>query len=297
MNEFVVAEEEKMKPIVDISYWQNPDLIDYDKFANGISGANLRGAYGIWKDKHFDRHYQELYSRGVPLGSYHYIIGNYTGLAQADIFNQAISGKELKLGLWNDVEDRSPTTGLFASIVNEYHSNIELLAKRKVGIYTGVYAWSEIMAGDSKRYSDRALWLAHYGVTNPSLPRYGGWTNWNLWQWSSSGRIDGYLYNVDMNVFNGTETEYRKYFNLGEIIPEPSQPEPPIVEVIMPELKVIRNTNIRSEPNTSGAVLGYYVAGNIVKVLDIHVNSNISVWVKTDKGWSAVVHGLIKYME
>ena len=86
-----------------------------------------------------------------------------------------------------------------------------------------------------------------------------------------------------------------KVFSVGEIITP--QPEPPTNEVISPELKVLRNVNYRSQPNTNGTVLGYYVAGQTVKVLDIHVNSNISVWVRTDKGWSAVVHGLIKYME
>jgi len=281
-----------MKPIVDISFWQNPDLIDYDKFAEAISGVILRGAYGIWKDKYFDRHYEEFSKRGVPIGSYHYIIGNNSGKVQAEAFHNITKGKTLKLGLWADVEDRNVTTGLTRTVVVDYMTNIESFVGKKVGIYTGVYAWYEIMQNLSTWYGDRTLWVAHYGVIKPSLPRYSAWTKWTVWQYSSSGRIDGYEYNIDMNYFNGTEEEYRKFFNIDDDIPEP-----PTNEVISPELKVLRNVNYRSQPNTNGTVLGYYVAGQTVKVLDIHVNSNISVWVRTDKGWSAVVHGLIKYME
>ena len=292
-------EIEKMKPIVDISYWQQK--IDYDKFAAAISGAILRGAYGIWKDTMFEQHYTELYKRGVPIGCYHYIIGNYTGLAQADIFNRVIKGKDLKLGLWNDVEDRSPTTGLFPAIVNEYHGNIELLARRKVGIYTGVYAWYEIMGADSKKYSDRPLWLAHYGVTAPSLPRYSGWLSWVLWQWGSKGRIDGYPSDIDMDVFNGSEEEYQKFFQLGSIVPEPPPIviPPPATGVILPKLKVISEVRIRTSTSTSSLdnFIRMRKVGEIVNVEEIHVKNGKSVWVRDNIGWSAVVHYGEKYME
>lgn len=291
MNNFV-AEEEKMKPIVDISYWQQG--IDYDKFADSISGAILRGAYGIWKDTMFETHYKELHARGVPLGSYHYIIGNFTGLAQADIFNQVISGKELKLGLWNDVEDRGVTTGLIPTVVNEYHSTIELLSKRKVGIYTGVYAWSEIMGSQSTRYGDKPLWIAHYGITSPSLPRYSAWTKWLFWQWSSKGTIPGYSSSIDMDVFNGTEEEYQKYFGIGTVIPAP---EPPTTGIILPKLKVIKNVNIRSQPNTSASVLGVHVAGDMLDVLEVKPINPVSVWVRDERGWSAIIHYGVRYME
>ena len=304
MNDWVVVEEDKMKPIVDISYWQQN--IDYDKFAACISGAILRGAYGIWKDTMFDKHYTELHKRGVPIGAYHYIIGNYTGLAQADVFNQAIAGKELKLGLWNDVEDRRATTGLFPGIVIDYQNNIEVLAKRKVGIYTGVYAWYEIMGDKSKMYADRPLWIAHYGVTAPAFPKYGGWTKWVLWQMSDSGTVDGYFSHVDIDVFNGNETEYRKYFNLGEIIPEPppapEPPPPPVIPpsgVILPTLKVISDVRIRTEPSTSylSKEVRMRKAGEIVKVEEIKINSNTNIWVRDREGWSAVFYAGWQYMK
>lgn len=40
-----------MKPIIDISYWQNPELINYDKLAQQIGGVILRAAYGLKADE------------------------------------------------------------------------------------------------------------------------------------------------------------------------------------------------------------------------------------------------------
>lgn len=284
-----------MKPIIDISYWQQPNLIDYDKLAGGISGAILRGAYGIWKDTAFETHYKELHKRGVPLGCYHYIIGNYSGTAQADIFNQVVTGKELKLGLWDDAEDRQVLTGLTKSVVHEYHSSIELLTRRKVGIYTGAFAWVEIMGSDGDRYADRPLWIASYSdqlYMENNIKKLLPWNTWTFWQYSDSGTFDGYFSGVDCNLFNGTEEEYRKLFNIGDVVPEP-----PTNDVKLPTLKVLRTVNIRTQPTTSAQAIGYYVAGNIVEVLDIKPINAVSVWIRTSKGWSAVTHYGVKYME
>ena len=299
MNEFVVAEEEKMKPIVDISFWQTPALIDYDKFSNAIAGVILRGAYGIWKDTQFDKHYEEFRKRDVPIGSYHYIIGNYPGKSQAEIFNTITKDKTLKLGLWNDAEDRGVTTGLSRSVVNDYMTNIESMSGKKVGIYTGVYAWYEIMQNMSNTYGDRTLWVAHYGVTKPSLPRYSAWSKWNLWQWSSSGRIDGYSGNIDMNVFNGTEEEYRKFFNLDEIIipTPPTQPETPTNGLTLPTLKVVKEVNVRPTPSTTIKEKRTRQIGETVKVEEIKVHAINNIWVRDQEGWSALVYYKTLYME
>lgn len=310
-----------MKPIVDISYWQQG--IDYDKFAASISGAILRGAYGVWKDTWFETHYSELSKRGVPIGSYHYVIGNYSGKQQAQIFYDIVKDKELKLGLWNDVEDRRDGTALSSSVVIDYHTNIESLYGKKVGIYTGVYCWYEIMLDKSKLFGDRDLWIAHYGVIEPSLPRSGGWTKWLLWQYTSSGRFDGYYGNVDSNNFNGTEEEYKDYFNLdGE--EEPTIPigsfyccycdqytpndsyghcskcgaprEDWIPEPTSITLYTVRAVNIRSLPSTSSSVNGVREVGEEVKIKDIYVESPTAVWVEDYKGWSALVYGGVKYI-
>jgi GH25 family lysozyme M1 (1,4-beta-N-acetylmuramidase) len=313
-----------LKPIVDISFWQPASTIDYDKLAESVSGVILRGAYGIWVDTQFEKHYEELLKRNVPIGVYHYVIGNYTGKQQAAIFYEAIKGKKLRLGLWNDVEDRRPVTGLTSDVVIQYHNEIEKLYGKKVGIYTGVYAWFEIMGSKSTMFADRDLWIAHYGVIVPSLPRYSSWKKWVIWQHTDNLKVDWYYSGVDGNKFNGTDQEYNEHFKIVDDLPPTipigkfwceycgqytendsrghcgkcgapregwvPQPTPAI-------LKTLRVVTIRKEPNTSATSLGMRSAGSEVEILDIYVSSASSVWVKDAFGWSAIVHAGIKYME
>ena len=93
-----------MKPIIDISYWQNPRNINYDRLAAAISGVIIRAAYGSgvpnkWEgaDIEFENHYREFTKRGVPVGAYQFIT-EYQPLAeQVGVAINAINGKTLQL--------------------------------------------------------------------------------------------------------------------------------------------------------------------------------------------------------
>jgi GH25 family lysozyme M1 (1,4-beta-N-acetylmuramidase) len=201
-----------MKPIIDISFYQNPSAIDYDLLASQVSGVILRGCYGIWKDTAFDRHYAEFTARGVPVGAYHYIIGSQSMQAQADAFNVAVGLKDMRLGCWIDVEDTREGTRLYRQNVLEY-------AERQpdMGIYTSKGAWATIMGG--VYLNDRKLWVAHY-TTNPYPLLPTGWQSWWLWQFTSSGRLPGYAGNLDTNRFFGDDADFAEW--VGDLpIPEP----------------------------------------------------------------------------
>ena len=206
-----------MKPILDISFYQTPTAIDYDLLAANVSGVILRACYGIWKDTAFDRHYAEFTARGVPVGAYHYIVGNAPIQAQAAAFNEAVGTKTLRLGCWLDVEDTRPNTKLYRQNVLDYAA-----LQPDMGIYTSKGAWNSIMGG--VYLNDRKLWAAHYTSNHyPLLPT--GWDSWWLWQFTSSGRLPGYAGNLDTNRFNGDDADFAEW--VGDLpIPEPP-PEPP----------------------------------------------------------------------
>ena len=201
-----------MKPIIDISFYQAPANINYDLLASQVSGVILRACYSIWKDTAFDRHYQEFTQRGVPVGAYHYIIGNAEIKAQADAFNVAVGLKDMQLGCWIDVEDTREGTRLSRQNVLEY---AEL--QPDMGIYTSRGAWATIMGG--VYLNDRKLWVAHY-TSNPYPLMPTGWDSWWLWQFTSSGRLPGYAGNLDTNRFNGDDADFAEW--VGDLpIPEP----------------------------------------------------------------------------
>lgn len=204
-----------MKPLIDISSWQDPNRIDYAALAESVRGVILRACYGIWKDTAFDRHYAEFTARGVPVGAYHYIIGSQSMQAQADAFNVAVGLKDMRLGCWIDVEDTRPGTRLYRQNVLDYAA-----LQPDMGIYTSKGAWATIMGG--VYLNDRKLWVAHY-TTNPYPLLPTGWQSWWLWQFTSSGRLPGYPGNLDTNRFFGDDADFADW--IGAEIPEEPEPE------------------------------------------------------------------------
>lgn len=205
--------------IVDISYWQDPSKIDYDKLAASADGFIFRVAYGTgvtgkWQgsDPAFETHYYELcVKRGKPCGVYHFIVAYKPIKDQVDIMYKAIQGKILKLGLWCDVELEGGADPLKANHVIEYMT----LAEEKMGelgIYTGRWCWYDIMGTEYKRYSSRKLWMGAY-TSSPTNYIPHGWTSWFLWQYTSSAQLPGYAGGLDSNYFYGSRKQFNEWIN------------------------------------------------------------------------------------
>jgi len=190
--------------IIDISYHQRPENIDYDKIASQIDGAILRAAYGTGApgkfegaDPAFETHYNELHSRGIPVGAYHYITEYQDIDAQAKLFLDTVRGKEMQLGYWCDVELEDGAERLTAKSVIRWMELVEAEVGR-CGIYTGRWTWKPIMGDEYARFADRPLWMSAYTASpEPYIPH--GWERYDLWQYTSSGRLDGYTGNLDMS--------------------------------------------------------------------------------------------------
>jgi lysozyme len=210
-----------MKPIIDISFWQAPSRIDYPTLAQHIDGVILRAAYAASKDTRFDEHYKAFDDLGVPIGAYHYIIGTVDPSTQAQALANAIQGKRLRLGVWNDVEDQRH--GLTRDIVLRYHTEAERLVG-EMGVYTSAYKWDSIMGRPD--LSSRKLWIANYQTASPLMPRTGGWVSWWLWQYTEHGRLPGYHASLDLNNFCCGEEEYRRWVGM-DYLPEPIQLDVP----------------------------------------------------------------------
>ena len=210
--------------VIDISYWQDHTKIDYDLLSKNINGVILRGVYAVWKDTRFDIHYDNFSQRGVPIGSYCYLVGNQSGIDQATAFKKAVGSRELKLGIWADIEDRRPGTALSRPIAETFISHCDNLFKTRTDIYTGPYAWQAIMRTGG--YSDRRLWIANYQVNNPRLPIGGDWSTWWLWQETDRGRHPGYASGLDTNRYNGTTAQWYIDIKSKPVTPEPDPPVP-----------------------------------------------------------------------
>ncbi len=239
------------KKIIDISFWQDPDKINYDLLASQIDGVIIRAAYGTSKDTKFETHYTEFKKRNVPVGAYHYILGNVSIPSQANAFLSYTAGKTLDLGLWMDVEDTRAGTKLSRKQVLDYAALVP-----SAGVYTSYYKWQEIMGG--VYLNDRKLWVAHYKANKPTLPQ--GWADYWLWQYTSEGRLNGYNGNLDMNKA-GTQS-------ITPPDPEPSNPEvlyrAKVVTVSPNRLKTRRTPNGIERPQAD-----WLQSGRVVDVSEV----------------------------
>lgn len=191
---------------IDISVWQEPSKIDYDKLAKEVDFVILRAGYtgygktppnsnNFGKDRHFDTHYNEFKKRNVPIGAYWY--GGAINKSEVDkeiaVLMDVIKGKTFEYPIYYDVEENrnhgTLSKAALTEIVKDWCAKVE--AK---GYYVGIYAslsWTRNKFDMGKLPFD--LWLAHWGVSKAGR-------DCGVWQYTSDGKLNGYAGRLDMNI-------------------------------------------------------------------------------------------------
>lgn len=184
---------------IDVSYHQKS--IDWKKVKNaGIEFAILRIGYGMYdnqKDTKFETNYTNARANNIPVGVYTYSYAKSVAEAEreADCVIKWLNSRHLDLPVYFDLEDKSQAN-LSKDTLNEmckaFCNKIE-----KSGYWAGIYtnkdwAVNKIDGAElGKRYT---YWIAQYNKECTYIGPYA------MWQYSSSGSVDGINGNVDMNI-------------------------------------------------------------------------------------------------
>lgn len=186
-----------MRQGIDISKWQGK--VDWGRLAAQHAAGTLdfvilRAGYGGGTvDPLFEQNYAAATAAGIPVGAYWYAYwGKYTPSQEAAGFLRAVAGKRLVYGIWYDVEyepdilalsKKARTDGVLAAL--------RTLAAS--GRYVGLYASTDMVNNrlEFERLRGYDLWCAQYG------PRCTGKLPFGLWQYTSSGSVDGIVGRVD----------------------------------------------------------------------------------------------------
>ena len=183
---------------IDVSEWQGN--IDFDKVkASGVDFVMLRAGYGKYisqKDPTFEQNYERAKAAHLNVGVYwfSYAENDSDAREEADICLEVIKGKKFEYPIYFDLEEQSQFEkgkAFCSDLVKTFCDKIE-----KAGYFAGLYISSDplknyITEEVAKRY---ALWIADYNGRCSYDGEYG------IWQYSSSGRIDGISGNVDMDI-------------------------------------------------------------------------------------------------
>ena len=159
-------------------------------------------------DPLFNHNWSESKAKNIPRGAYHFFRPQSDPYAQAQHFLKTLEAQptEMDLPAVLDFEVEEPFVQS-ARIVDSALSWLVLVEKatgRKPIVYTSPSIMSSY--GHPVSFESFPLWLAHYGVPQPTIPK--PWTAWTFWQYTESGMVGSNKF--DLNWFNGDEAALLK---------------------------------------------------------------------------------------
>lgn len=197
---------------IDVSTYQSN--VDWAKVkAAGIDFAIARVSDGLnYPDAKFAQNWTGMKAHGVIRGAYQFFRPGQDAVQQADLVLNALATNgglvagDLPVVMDIEVTD-SQTPATIQAQMQKWLNHIEAATGHKPIIYTAAFMSSNVGTG----FSAYPLWVANYGATCPTMP--GGWSKWIIWQYSSTGSVNGISGNVDMDEWDGTLADLQAYTN------------------------------------------------------------------------------------
>lgn len=155
-------------------------------------------------DKFYTRNWKKLKEKKIHRGAYLYFLPYCDGEWQAKNFIKTVSLQKGDLPPVVDVEEvKKVPPELLQKRLQDCLHILEKHYKIKPIIYSYVNFYEDYLGDD---FNDYPLWAAHYFNNNkPRIQR-----NWQFWQHSDKGKVNGIEGDVDFNVFNGDSTAFLK---------------------------------------------------------------------------------------
>lgn len=202
---FRAASTSGYKEGIDVSHWQG--TIDWARVKGaGKTFAIAKATEGIgFKDDKYERNKAGAMGQGMKFGAYHFGRPKNNPVQEADWF---VNNMGLQRGMLIPTLDIEVTDGLGPTAITNWTKAFLARVHERTGvkamIYTSPSFWRSAF-NDTRWFADNGysmLWVAHWGVTSPSLPasNWGG-KSWTFWQYTSSGTVPGISGRVDLNRY------------------------------------------------------------------------------------------------
>ena len=190
---------------IDVSKWQKE--IDWDKVKNeGVDFAIIRCGYrgsvtgSLVEDPYFEQNIKGARAAGIKVGVYFFTqaVNEVEAVEEASMVISVVRDYELQYPVFIDTEGAGGNGRADSLNVEERTAVCEAFCTtvKNASLEAGVYAsrnWynNKLTASTLESY---AIWLAEYR----SVPLYQGY--YQMWQYTSKGKINGINGNVDLNV-------------------------------------------------------------------------------------------------
>lgn len=220
---------------IDISKWQKGlDLSKID-----CDFVIIKATEGVgYVDPCCDGFYQQAKKLGKKLGFYHFArpTAGKDPVVEAQFFYNSCKnyfGEAIPFLDW-EAENKQNVDWAKAFLDEVYRlSGVKPMIYMSQSV-VNQYNWSEVAN------ADYGLWVAkyrdnvvdyNYDMSNAgSKPSVKWWKIIALWQWTSSGRLNGYASNLDCDQFYGDEKAWDAYVGKKAAVPVEVKPEKPAVK-------------------------------------------------------------------
>lgn len=191
---------------IDVSYYQ--EKIDWQKVAaDGVEFAVIRLGYRGWSDgvlymdERFTENIRGAQAAGIDVGVYFFTqaVNESEAKEEAEYVIVQLQGYDLQMPIAYDVEDIDGEVGRMDGIsVSQRSRNAAAFCQtiKNAGYDAMVYCnmYYEAYKLDLELLSGFPIWYADYS-RYPQTPYH-----FTMWQYTSSGKVDGIKGNVDLNI-------------------------------------------------------------------------------------------------
>ncbi|MGI6852563.1 glycoside hydrolase family 25 protein [Mesorhizobium sp. 1B3] len=197
---------------VDVSRWQGE--IDWVKLrSQGANFAYIKATDGgDHLDPLFRKNWREAKQAGLKRGAYHFFYWCRAASEQADWFIRNVPREAGALPPVIDVEwngesrcKKRPSRARVLEKMQVFMDKLERHYGQRPIIYTAPDFYADNLEG---AFLDYPFWLR--SVARHPSKVYPG-RDWVFWQYSGSGLSHGVKGKIDLNVFHGTESQWRRW--------------------------------------------------------------------------------------
>ena len=189
---------------MDISEYQGTINWDTVKNRSDIDFVIIRCSYGSgYKDRKWEYNVKECERLGIPYGVYIYSTATTVSAVEKEAENvkKMLEGHQPTYPVYFDMEENSVLnlgSSTIGKLANTFCSRISG-AGYKVGIYASLYWWNSILTDRVFKNESWSKWVAQYSASCQYKSKY------DMWQCTSSGKVNGVSTNVDLNFWMSDE--------------------------------------------------------------------------------------------
>lgn len=198
---------------IDVSHYQGE--IDWDTLARAdISFAFIKATEGSsYVDDRFAYNYTEAIKTDLAIGAYHFFSFDSAGKTQAESFIKTVPPHDgmlppvIDLEFYGGKHVNPPARDDVQRELDDMLDALEAHYGLKPIIYVTEETYEAYIAGEYEGYD---IWIRNV-KTKPHLSDGRAWT---MWQYTNRERLTGYSGEeefIDMNVFAGSEADWREY--------------------------------------------------------------------------------------